>query len=158
MTADPVVLLSVRPRFAAALLDGSKTVELRRRRARLAPGTMCLLYESSPTCALVGAFRVARTDTATPDQLWARHAAAMGLTRDEYDSYLEGADQPCAIVVDAAVSFPQPVRLTELRRRQRHFVTPQSYRFLRDRELPSLLSEQLRELEHLMPAGDSALR
>ncbi|WP_051222154.1 ASCH domain-containing protein [Conexibacter woesei] len=156
MRADQIVLLSVRPRFAAALLDGTKTVELRRRRARIAPGTLCLLYESSPTCALVGAVRVAETETSDPEDIWSRHAPAMGLTRAEYDNYLEGAAQPCAIVVDATAKFARPIRLHELRRRQRHFVTPQSYRFLKDREAPSLLNGQMQDLEPLSAVPKTA--
>lgn len=149
MQGDGAVLLSVRPRFAAALLDGSKTVEVRRRRARIADDALCLLYASSPTCALVGAIRVATTDTASPEALWARHGTAMGLDRDEYDAYLAGASQPCAIIVAATTTFVHPVRLSELRRRFGSFVTPQSYRFLRDREAPSLLNSQLCQLDLL---------
>lgn len=149
MRPDPVVLLSVRPRFAQALLDGSKTVEVRRRRARIGDGALCLLYESSPTCALVGALRVEATDNATPEELWSRYGDVMGLDRNEYDAYLDGAAHPCAIVVGAVITFDHPVRLPELRRRQDRFVTPQSYRYLGERELPSLLNGQLRVLDAL---------
>ena len=143
------VLLSVQPRFASALLDGSKTVELRRRRARIADGALCLLYATSPTCALVGAIRIATTDAASQDTLWSRYATVMGLTRHEYDAYLAGATRPCAILVSAATVFTQPVTLSELRRRYQAFVAPQSYRFLREREARSLLNGQHRRLEYL---------
>lgn len=149
MWRDSVVLLSVRPRFAAALLDGSKTVEVRRRPARIADGALCLLYSSSPTCALIGAIRVETTVTASPDELWERHGDATGLDRHEYDDYLVGATRPCAILVAATMTFTSPIRLPELRRRQKAFVTPQSYRFLRDRELASLLHGQSRQLDAL---------
>lgn len=152
MPSDPTVLLSVRPRFAEALLDGTKTVEVRRRRAHIADGALCLLYASSPTRALVGAIRVHKTEVAGPDTLWDRHGDAMGLNRNEYDVYLAGAHQPCAILVSSATRFATPVVLRELRRRHAAFVTPQSYRFLRDCEAPSLLNGQLRQLEALAPA------
>lgn len=149
MTTDFGVLLSVRPRFASALLDGSKTVEVRRRRAHIADGTVCLLYASAPTCALVGALRVATTDIGSAETLWSRYGDATGLTREEYERYLDGAAQPCAIVVAATALFPQPVRLPELRRRSRAFVAPQSYRFLRGCEAQSLLNGQHQQLAHL---------
>lgn len=149
MTTDLGVLLSVRPRFASALLDGSKTVEVRRRRAHIADGTLCLLYASSPTCALVGALRVATTDIGSAEALWSRYGDAMGVARQEYERYLDGAAQPCAIVVAATASFPQPVRLPELRRRSRAFVAPQSYRFLRGQEAQSLLNGQHQQLVHI---------
>lgn len=148
--SDRTALLSVRPRFAEALLDGSKTVEIRRRRAHIASGALCLVYASSPVRALVGAIRVRETDTDTPDALWRRWGTQTGLDRDEYDAYLRDSMQACAIVVAAAARFDGPVALPELRRRQREFVTPQSYRFLRKNELSSLLNGQARQLEQIV--------
>jgi predicted transcriptional regulator len=145
-----VALLSVRPRFAAGLLDGSKTVEVRRRQAHIADGAICLVYASSPVSALVGAIRIHTTDTDRPDSLWSRWGDRTALKRAEYDAYLVGSERPCAIIVSAAVSFPQPVSLPELRRRRRAFVTPQSYRFLDPDELGAVLNGEAVQLEHLV--------
>ncbi len=145
-----VALLSVRPRFAAALLDGSKTVEVRRRRAHIADGAICLVYASSPVSALVGAVRIRTTDTDRPDSLWSRWGNHTALNRAEYDTYIAGSARPCAIIVSAAVAFPQAVSLPELRRRRHAFVTPQSYRFLDPDELGAVLNGEAMQLEHLV--------
>jgi predicted transcriptional regulator len=147
--SDQTALLSVRPRFAEALLDGSKTVEIRRRRAHLAHGSTCLLYATSPVRALLGAMQVSRTASGTPDALWRRWGSQTALERDEYDAYLAGSDQACAIVVGAVTRFAFPVALAELRRRQAAFVTPQSYRFVRPDEFSALLNGQAGQLERL---------
>ena len=153
MALERTALLSIRPRFAEALLDGSKTVEIRRRHAHIASGSLCLLYASSPMRALVGAIHVQQTDTDTPDALWCRWGPQTGLERDEYDAYLAGSSQPCALVVSAATRFAGPVALPELRRRQHAFVTPQSYRFLQEGELSSLLNGQAGQLERVTAAA-----
>lgn len=152
MPLERAAILSVRPRFAEALLDGSKTVEIRRRRARITSGSVCLVYASSPMRALVGAIQVQFTDLGTPDSLWQRWGAETGLGRAEYDAYLVDSSEPCAIVVRAATRFASPVALSELRRRQHAFVTPQSYRFLREGELASLLNGEAGQLERLVAA------
>jgi predicted transcriptional regulator len=144
-------LLSVRPRFADALLDGSKTAEIRRRRAHIAPGQLCLIYASSPRCALVGAIRVKLTDTDTPDAVWKRWGPSTALDREEFDAYLKGSEASCAIVVESAVELPSPIPLEELRRRRERFVAPQSYRFLAEDELGSLLNGEAGTLAHLRP-------
>lgn len=149
MTAEQPVLLSVRPRFADALLDGTKTVEMRRRPMRLHAGTLCLLYASSPTRALTGALSVADVDHGTPDELWRRHGARTALTRDEYDDYLDGRSTASALLVTAVIAFHTPVPLAELRRRSDAFVAPQSYRFVDDGELKTLLNGQAGELTAL---------
>jgi predicted transcriptional regulator len=149
VAAEQPVLLSVRPHFAAALIDGTKTVEMRRRRMRLHDGTLCLLYASSPTRALTGALRVASVDHGTLDELWRRHGPRTALTRDEYDDYLDGRSTACALLVAEVIAFHTPVPLAELRRRSDAFVAPQSYRFVDDGELNTLLNGQAAELTAL---------
>jgi predicted transcriptional regulator len=149
VAAEQPVLLSVRPRFADALLDGTKTVEMRRRPMRLHAGTLCLLYASSPIRALTGALSVAGVDHGTPDELWRRHSSRTALTRDEYNDYLDGRSTACALLVAAVIAFHTPVPLAELRRRSDAFVVPQSYRFVDDCELKWLLNGQAAELTAL---------
>jgi predicted transcriptional regulator len=151
-------LLSVRPRFADAILDGTKRVEIRRRRVWIADGSLCLLYSSSPIRALVGAVRVRQTDVDSADALWARWGPQTGLTRAEYDAYVDGSVLPCAIEVEAAMRLSDPIPLEELRRRKGDFVTPQSYRFVDASEFASLTNGQAHQLDglaigHLAPAS-----
>jgi predicted transcriptional regulator len=153
-----VALLSVRPRFATGLLDGSKTVEVRRRQAHIADGAICLVYASAPVSALVGAIRIDTTDTDELDSLWSRWGDRTALERAEYDAYLAGSARPCAIIVSAAVAFPQPVSLPELRRRRHSFVTPQSYRFLDPDELGAVLNGEAVQLEDLANITSTAIR
>jgi predicted transcriptional regulator len=131
------------------MLDGSKSVELRRRRAHLADGTLCLLYASSPKCALVGAIRVAHTDTDGLDALWRRWGPRTAMHRNEFDAYLAGCARACAIVIASTVSFIEPIGLHDLRRRHDPFVTPQSYRFLAAGEYASLLNGEAEQLDFL---------
>jgi predicted transcriptional regulator len=151
---ERIALLSVRPRFARALLNGSKTVEIRRRQAHIPDGAICLLYASSPVRALVGAVSVGAIDTDLPDVLWSRWGGCTGLQRDEYDDYLTNSVKACAIVVSGVVAFPRPVALSELRRRHSRFVTPQSYRFLGTDELASVLNGEAIHLARLISARE----
>lgn len=155
MEHDRTTLLSVRPRFADALLNGSKTVEIRRRRAHIPDGSSCLLYASSPVRALVGVIHVLATDTDTPRALWRRWGDQTGLARHEYDAYLLGSSKPCAIVVGVVARFPRSISLSELRRRQNAFVVPQSYRFLPRNESAALLNGDAGQLERLLALANS---
>jgi len=146
VAAEQPVLLSVRPRFADALLDGTKTVEMRRRRMRVHAGALCLLYASSPTRALTGALSVASLDHGTPDELWRRHGPRTAVTHHEYDDYPDGRSTAYALLVAAVIAFHTPVPLAELRRRTDAFVVPQSYRFVDNGELKRLLNGQAAEL------------
>jgi predicted transcriptional regulator len=145
------VLISVRPRFADLLLDGSKTVELRRNRTLIPPGSVGLVYSSSPQRALVGAVRFGDVRMRAPSTIWKQFGSATGLTRREFNAYLAGVSNATALVVEAAQSFPEPVNLAELRLRWDRFVAPQNYRYLPPAELGAILNGEasiIRGLRH----------
>jgi predicted transcriptional regulator len=123
------LLLSLRPRFAAAILDGTKTVELRRTRLSAPPGTLLVLYASSPIMAVVGTATLADRHTASPTLIWRVHRHALGLTHAEFADYLTGADQATAITIENPRALPDPFTLAWLRRHT-GFQPPQSYRYI----------------------------
>lgn len=61
-----VLLPSIPPRFTDSILDGTKTIELRRTRPRVAPGDPVLIYACSPVKAIVGSFVVEELIQAYP--------------------------------------------------------------------------------------------
>ncbi|MFC8082367.1 ASCH domain-containing protein [Streptomyces sp. NPDC057340] len=75
------MLLSVHPRFATAILAGSKTVEVRRQRVAAPAGTPVLLYATAPTMALVGMARIASVRVGSPKEVWSAHRTQTGITR-----------------------------------------------------------------------------
>lgn len=126
---ERALLLAVRPRFAQAILNGDKTVELRRQRPVIAANAPVFLYASSPTKALVGSAWLAAVDVGSPDQVWDMHGPASGIDRSEYDGYFHGAHIAVALTLTAVMSLPDPVSLSELRA-EYALEPPQSYRFI----------------------------
>ncbi len=124
------LLVSLRPRFAQMLLDGSKTVELRRTVPRVSPGTMVVLYASSPDCRLVGTATVADLVSGSPFDIWASHGSRTGIDRSEYDAYFEGARVAAAISLGEVKPLTKFRPLPELRERLDGFSPPQSFRYL----------------------------
>lgn len=147
---DPerAMLLSVHPRFATAILAGSKTVEVRRQRVAAPPGTPVLLYATAPTMALVGMVRIASVHVGSPKEVWSAHRAQTGITQREYDAYMDGATQASGLTLEDPVPFDEPVPLSALRAAGA-FHPPQSYRYLR--------SADLRQVSEAGPAVGSAL-
>ncbi|MER6178595.1 ASCH domain-containing protein [Streptosporangium sp. NPDC001681] len=138
------VLLALKPRFANAILDGSKTVELRRQRVGLTPGTVLLIYASSPVMAILGTARVRKIERERPEDIWSQYAAHVGLHRDEYDAYLKGVEFASAITLEQPSILDKPITLKELRGEQ-SFHPPQSYCFINP-EAPGVLGALTAEL------------
>jgi predicted transcriptional regulator len=123
------LFISLRPRFAELLLDGRKTVELRRIPPAVSPGTPVLLYASSPRRALVGRGVVSGVSVASSNEIWARLGPLTGLSRTEYDEYFHGATAAVAISLRDLRRLERPVPLPELREGRSWFRPPQSFRY-----------------------------
>src|SRR4051794_19317173 len=102
------LLVSVRPRFAALILDGTKTVELRRVRPAVLPGAMVVIYASSPLKGLVGTGTVEAIEVGALDRIWDAHGERAAVTRDEYDAYFGGADRAVAIELTDVQRLSRP--------------------------------------------------
>jgi len=127
---EHALLLSIRPKYAAMIFDGTKTVELRRVRPRVTAGDLVLVYASSPVKALLGAFEVARVVTAPPSLLWKQVESKAGISRDQFNQYFNGVEESYGIFLKRKWALNEPVELDELRERQSNFRPPQSYHYL----------------------------
>jgi predicted transcriptional regulator/DNA-binding XRE family transcriptional regulator len=124
------VILSIRPVHAEKILDGSKTVELRRRfTGGVRPGTIALIYSTSPRSALTGSARIKEVQRLAVPELWERHCSAACLQKREFEDYFSGLASGYAIVLTSAQPLIRPVGLPELRQRF-GFEAPQSYQYI----------------------------
>jgi predicted transcriptional regulator len=123
------LVLSLRPRFAEAILNGSKTVELRRTRLQAPAGTRLVLYAASPVMAVVGVATLDAVESASPSQIWRRHRLSVGLDRREFDAYFEDAQRATALIISSPQRLAEPPDLATMRA-ETGFRPPQSYRYL----------------------------
>jgi predicted transcriptional regulator len=129
MTSPRALVLSLRPRFADAILDGRKTAELRRQRVGAPAGTRIILYSSTPVMAVVGTARIAAVHTLQPGSAWRRFGRRLQLQRDEFDNYLTGCLAACVVELEHVQRLDSPLPLGQLHQLTR-FRPPQSYRYL----------------------------
>jgi predicted transcriptional regulator len=130
---DRALLLSVRPHFAEKIITGAKSAEIRRQRLGVQPGTPVVIYATLPTAALIGTAQIAAVSSGRPAELWAVHHDQVGLSREEYDSYLEGASVAYILTLTDARRLHAPLTLSHLRAAA-DFQPPRSFQYLtRDR-------------------------
>jgi predicted transcriptional regulator len=125
-----VLFLSLRPEFAGLLLDGQKTVELRRIRPRAPVGTLVFVYASSPQCELLGVCRVAAIGEASPSTIWNLHGTKTGIRRSDFRTYFQGTTKAVAITVTDPLRLECAISLVQLRAAWANFQPPQSFRYL----------------------------
>jgi predicted transcriptional regulator len=108
-----LALLSVRPRFADAILSGEKRVELRR-----VPFSdeveHVLVYATSPLKAIVGWFSVDGVVRDKPSRLWDRYGSVAALSRREFMRYFDGVAIGAAILIGESRALASPVSLADV--------------------------------------------
>jgi predicted transcriptional regulator len=125
-----VMLLSIRPSFAAKLYDGTKRIELRRVRPTR-PVTKVLVYETSPVKRITGWFTLRWIRLFSPSRAWSEFRAQLGVTRKAFRSYFRDRRAAVLLAVSRARRFASGVRLSAVRSGMR---APQSFFYL-DKEL-----------------------
>ena len=137
---EHTLVLSVKPRFAAKLLGGEKTVELRRiLPRRIKAGDLLLIYSTAPDTSFVGFCRVTKVLLGSPDTLWPQVQGSAGVTHAEYRQYFGDANRAVGIQVEQPIRLLAEVSLEESRKHAPDFRPPQSFRYL------SSLDDKLRE-------------
>ena len=84
------IVASIHPRHAQAILNGTKTIELRRKLPKQSVGLM-YIYETAPTSMVIGAVQVMAVDGRQKGEMWAVHGPWSGVTETEFYDYFDGA-------------------------------------------------------------------
>jgi len=131
------VFLSVKPRYARAILSGDKTVEVRRRFPELDQGTMIVIYASSPQRQVVGSVILSGIERPSSGDVWDGYADVIGIDRESLDEYLDDATFAALLKVTLPIRWPRPIPLQELRSAT-NVEPPQSFRYLTPEQLATL--------------------
>ena len=127
---DRMVVLSLKPRFAEAILAGDKTVELRRTAPKIEVPTRALLYATTPVRALLGTCIVTDVQSADLAVLWREHRSRCALAYQEFQRYFEGLEVGTALTLAQPHSLSSRVPLQDLRAKPRGFQPPQSFAYV----------------------------
>ena len=133
LDSDRMIVLSLKPRFAQAILAGVKTVELRRTVPKIVIPTRALLYASSPVRALLGTCVITSVRSADLAALWHEYGSRSELPFHEFQQYFEGVDTGTALILSEPQALSRPIPLQDLRAKPRGFRPPQSYAYVNAR-------------------------
>ena len=132
------ILISLRPAYTQAILEGRKTVELRRRKIHAAVGTRVWLYSKTPTARIEGIARIKLVHEGGLADIWSAYSNKVGVSKGEFEDYFKGCWKGYAIVlVEARPIFPA-VDLNTVRGRLDGFHPPQFFKRLSSSEVAAL--------------------
>ncbi|HTN59960.1 MAG TPA: helix-turn-helix domain-containing protein [Devosia sp.] len=121
------LVLSVKPEYSGKIVKGEKTIELRRRfPTKVSAGTLVMIYETSPTRAIIGVAEIADVLTGSTSAIWKQFSHQACIGRSNFDSYFAGTKDGFAIRLRGARRLSRALGLQELRERF-SFEPPQSF-------------------------------
>ncbi|UXD21543.1 DNA-binding protein [Ignicoccus pacificus DSM 13166] len=148
----PVMLLSIKPKYAQRILSGYKKFELRTWIGLdFYPGMLVVMYVSGNVKSIVGEFRVGKVYKGRPEYVWGRLIEEGGEERtgvgDEDYLYIARARKAMAIEVLEPKKYKRPVKLEELRLIIPGWLPPMSHAFMGPGDpLWEMVIKKLREL------------
>ncbi|TCI98929.1 ASCH domain-containing protein [Aeromicrobium sp. IC_218] len=93
-----LALLSVHPEYARAIVDGTKTVEFRKR-PLAADVTHVAVYATRPVGRVIAVFSVEEQVLDAPSRLWEMFKPVGGISHDKFFEYYDGHQQGVGIKV-----------------------------------------------------------
>ncbi len=124
------IVISVKEEYLTMILNGDKTIELRRKAINVAPGSRVWLYAKSPVAHISACATVQRVVMGTPRVVWNRYRSDVGITRGEFDAYFEGSTTACALLLGDVRCVVPALKLSDLRSRLKGFHPPQFFKRL----------------------------
>lgn len=124
------VLLSIQPNYVAKIVNGKKTIELRKKPFPANGGVRVWIYTTSPTSAIEASAHVSVVDADTPENIWNKYKNKCGVTKEEFDKYYEGSREAYAIHIGDVKRLSKKVNLEELKKLLDGFTPPQYYRYI----------------------------
>jgi predicted transcriptional regulator/DNA-binding XRE family transcriptional regulator len=136
------VVLSIKPEYSSAILEGRKTVELRRRFSTQIPrGTLAFIYSTTPDRAIVGTARISDVCRKPVAAIWKKHSQHACIKKTDFDSYFAGVHEGYVLHFEDVRSLKRIVSLQELRERF-SFEPPQSFLYAKPILREALIHEK----------------
>lgn len=149
------VLVSIRPIYASRILEGAKTVELRRRFPEgTAIGATAVIYSTSPVSAVVGVAQIKDVLRLPVPKIWRRFSKAACISKKDFDAYFGELEFGFVILLCNAKHLTHQLTASQLMR-DFGIVPPQSYRYLH-RSCAALLANEHVETASRHQRGDRA--
>jgi predicted transcriptional regulator len=129
------LLLSIKPKMAEAILNGSKKWEYRKVAPQVEIGSRVIIYASRHCKEIVGEFVIAKILKEPVDLLIEKTIAETPHKKEEIYSYFAKRKIGYALKVENPLKYDQPISLTEIRKMIPGFLPPQNYRYLKENDI-----------------------
>jgi predicted transcriptional regulator len=120
------VLLSIKPKFAHLIFEGTKLFEFRKSIFKRGNIKTVVVYASSPMQKVIGEFEIESIINDNLDSLWQQTSEHAGITEGYFHEYFANKEKGFAIKIKAPKLYKKPRCLKDTY----NVVPPQSFMYL----------------------------
>lgn len=103
------VIMSIKPKYADAIIDGSKLYEYRKRLPKRTDINKVYIYASKPIKAIIAYFTIGSIISDNPQKVWELTKKEGGITRKQFFDYFKGRDIAHTIKVEGVTELVTPL-------------------------------------------------
>ena len=104
--------MSIEPKYAESILNGTKRFEYRKKTCKNKVGTI-IIYATRPVKRVVGKVNFTDIIEGAPNNVWKKTKAHSGITKDFFDSYYAGKTKAFAYVLGEFTPYNPPKTLSD---------------------------------------------
>lgn len=125
------VLMSIRPEYAHAIIDGRKRVEFRKAGNRNI--RRIYIYSTAPDQEVLGYAEVKAVEVHKKEAAWQKYKDAGCIEKKKFDEYYRLAQKAVVFVLGDVTVYNQPKKLSDFNIAR----APQMYMILKEENLPA---------------------
>ncbi|HLK31143.1 MAG TPA: hypothetical protein VKT28_21365 [Puia sp.] len=120
------VLLSIKPKFADKIFEGTKKYEFRRAIFKNPNITIVVVYASSPVRKVIGEFEIDKIIKSDIESLWIKTKGFSGISKDYFLEYFNEKEHGFAIKIKNPKKYKTPLCI----QKDFNVFPPQSFLYL----------------------------
>lgn len=132
-------LISIKPKYVDKILNGQKAVEVRTRKVNLQNNARLWIYSTLPKGSIQAVAYVQQVDIDHPKTIWKKYSKSIGISKNNFDCYVNGSNEISAIVTKKIFRLPSEISLEKMRSIVPGFYPPQFLKFMNEND-PILLA------------------
>jgi len=110
----PWLVMSIHPKYANAIMQGRKTVEIRRRFSPQNIGAHVLIYSTNPDSAVLGSARISNAERLETTMVTSNFLEKTAANKTDLEDYAQGLNYLWAITLEDVQPFDRPYLKSEL--------------------------------------------
>ena len=137
------ILMSIKPKYSRQIFSGSKKYELRKTPMRFNPNELVVVYESSPTKAVVGYFIIGKIIKKPPEEIWHIFKNEVKISKTDFFKYYKEKQWAYAIKVKSPYLYKERITLQKLRAIYGSWSPPQNFRYIKEDSERNLILKEV---------------